>query len=324
MALGPTKYTYNADTARYEVHKASLGRRIGDAGVYVVIGVVIFLVYTFLNNHFFHLPDLGHLIQIKHNRELIEKIEYINQRTDYQVVRLADLQMRDNKVYRPIFGMDEIPASTRNAGYGSEERYAPMQEFTNASFLTSSLKLQDIVAKKTYIQSLSFDEIEKLSSRADNLAASVPNLFPVCPGREIAISSPFGYRLHPVTGEVALHTGYDISGPKGTPIYATADGTVTDVKYLFGAYGNVVEIDHGFGYSTRYAHLYSTNVAKGQAVKRGDQIATMGASGRATGPHLHYEVLYMGAQVNPWNFFDKDIDPKVYKTLVRSADKVAH
>lgn len=322
--MGSIKYRYNAESARYEVHKASLGRRFGDAGVSALIGLVIFLIYAILNAHFFHLPDVGCLLQMKRNRELISKIEYINQRTDFQAVRLADLQMRDNKVYRPIFGMDEIPATIRNAGYGYEERYEPIQEFKNAAFLTSSLKLQDIVAKKTYIQSLSFDEIEKISLHADHLAASVPNLFPVCPGKGIDISSPFGYRLHPVKGSVAMHTGCDISGPKGTPIYATADGIVTDVKYLFGAYGNVIDIDHGFGYSTRYAHLYSTNVVKGQTVKRGDQIATMGSSGRATGPHLHYEVLYQGKQINPWNYYDKDIDPKVYKTLVRSADKIAH
>jgi len=322
--MGKIKYTYNADNARYEVHKVSLARRFGDVGVYVVTGAVILLVYTILNNNFFHIPDVGYWLETKRNEELMTRIEYINQRTDFQAVRLADLQMRDNKVYRPIFGMDEIPASIRNAGYEYEERYAPVQEFKNAAFLTSSLKMQDIVSKKTYIQSLSFDEIEKISSRADNLAASIPNIFPVCPGNGISVSSPFGYRLHPVSGRVAMHTGYDISGPKGTPIYATADGVVTDVKYLFGAYGNIIDIDHGFGYSTRYAHLYTTTVVKGQTVKRGDQIATMGSTGRATGSHLHYEVLYLGNQVNPWNYFDKDIDPKVYKTLVRPADKVTH
>ena len=317
-----TRYTYNASAGRYEVRKSSLRRRIGDAGLYIVVGVVMFLVFSVINNRLLHIPDAGHMVQLRRNRELISKIEYLNQRTDFQAVRLADLQMRDNKVYRPIFGMDEIPASIRNAGYGYDERYEPMSEFTNAAFLTSSLKFQDIVAKKTYIQSLSLDEIEKLSTRADNLASSVPNLFPVCPGREISISSPFGYRLHPVTGTVAMHTGCDISGPKGTPIYVTADGVVSDVKYLHGAYGNVIDVDHGFGYTTRYAHLLATKVTKGQAVRRGDQIATMGSSGRATGPHLHYEVLYQGRQINPWNYFDKDIDPKVYKTLVREADKL--
>ena len=302
------------------ISSSSAVRRKGLAKAAAVIlgGIALFLLAYFT----LPLPSLKQMYLQGKNAGLMDKIEYISQRSELQAERLGELEMRDNKVYRPVFGMDEIPTSVRNAGYTSAARYAFLQEFDNAGFLTETVRRQDIIEKKACLQSKSFDDIERVSTHLEDMAHSIPTLFPVCPAG-VTITSPFGYRLHPIFQSVFFHSGTDIAGQKGTPIYAAADGVVTDVKYSENGYGNEVDINHGFGYSTRYAHLHAANVVKGQKVSRGDQIATMGSSGRATGVHLHYEVLYKSQQVNPRNFFDSKIDPKAYMTQVRPADKLS-
>ena len=107
-----------------------------------------------------------------------------------------------------------------------------------------------------------------------------------------------GNRVDPMTGGNDFHAGLDIAGDKGQPVFATAAGTVVSADY-HGNYGNFVTIEHGYGLETRYGHLQSFDVKKGAKVQRGDIIGRVGATGRATGSHLHYEVLANGSLLNP-------------------------
>jgi murein DD-endopeptidase MepM/ murein hydrolase activator NlpD len=133
--------------------------------------------------------------------------------------------------------------------------------------------------------------------RRNALAASTPSIWPT----QGWLSSGAGGRSDPFTGEAEFHPGLDISADKGTPVYATADGVVTTATYS-GAYGNLVTIDHKFGIETRYGHLSAFRTERGKTVKRGDLIGLVGATGRATGPHLHYEVRVSGRILNPLQF----------------------
>jgi murein DD-endopeptidase MepM/ murein hydrolase activator NlpD len=177
----------------------------------------------------------------------------------------------------------------------------------------------DVLTKKTYVQSRSFDEVAQLSKRAGDMAMCIPAIPPVNPDPSIyRLSSSFGYRSDPFTGRSKRHTGVDFAMKPGNPIYVTGDGVVESVKFEFFGYGNQVLIDHGFGYKTRYAHLKSVGVVEGMKVKRGECIGESGNSGRSSGPHLHYEVLYKGAPVNPANYFDLTITPEEYATMVQN------
>jgi len=118
------------------------------------------------------------------------------------------------------------------------------------------------------------------------------------PVKEGYVSSAFGRRTDPMTGRIAMHTGTDFSAPRGTPIFAVGAGVVT-FSGRNGAYGNMIEISHGDGYKTRYAHAHELKVEKGDLVGKGQQIATVGTTGRSTGPHLHLEVYRKGMAVNP-------------------------
>jgi murein DD-endopeptidase MepM/ murein hydrolase activator NlpD len=143
-----------------------------------------------------------------------------------------------------------------------------------------------------------FTSWKKLDTLQDG-AIAVPSDKPV---RTAAFTSGYGYRSDPFQGRAAMHAGIDLAGAVGTPIYATADGIITDAGYNSGGYGNLIKIDHGRGIETRYGHLSKMAVYAGQRVKRGDMIGRMGSTGRSTGSHLHYEVRIDGRPVNPVPF----------------------
>ena len=138
----------------------------------------------------------------------------------------------------------------------------------------------------------------KLDTVSTPGAISVPSSRPV---NTATYTSSFGVRTDPFHGQAAMHPGIDLAGPLGTPVYATADGTVDRAEW-FGGYGNMVEIDHGKGLQTRFGHLSRLMVQAGEHVTRGMLIGLMGSTGRSTGSHLHYEVRIDGRAVNPVPF----------------------
>jgi murein DD-endopeptidase MepM/ murein hydrolase activator NlpD len=168
------------------------------------------------------------------------------------------------------------------------------------------------------VQSKSYDDIFALARVAGDKASHIPAIPPMstAPG-SFHLSSPFGYRSDPITGASKMHTGMDFSCDPGNPVYATGDGTVILVESDFYGYGNHIEVDHGFGYVSRYSHLADMYAYVGQKVRRGDCIALSGKSGRVTGPHLHYEILYRNDFVNPSAYMDLDILPEDYEAMVR-------
>ncbi len=137
-----------------------------------------------------------------------------------------------------------------------------------------------------------------------------------------SISSKFGHRTDPVNGKKAFHTGVDMRGRNGQQIVATADGVVTK-SFFNGSYGRYIEIRHGNGYSTRYAHMKKLLVKRGDKVKRGQTIGTVGSSGRSTGPHLHYEVCLNNKQINPGKFIQID-KLTLVPVLPKSKIKIKH
>ena len=143
-----------------------------------------------------------------------------------------------------------------------------------------------------------FNSWKKLDSLQDGVI-SVPSDKPV---KTAAFTSGYGVRSDPFRGVAAMHAGIDLSGPRGTPVYATADGVISNAGWNSGGYGNLVKVDHGRGIETRYGHLSAILVRPGDRVTRGQLIGRMGSTGRSTGNHLHYEVRIEGRAVNPIPF----------------------
>ena len=178
----------------------------------------------------------------------------------------------------------------------SDELSADEILLSDIEALISNDDIATIISEHTNAYS---DLVANLESQLDYLD-SRPDFYPTSG----TYSSPFGYRKDPITGRTSMHNGIDISNSRGTPIYASGSGIVTYAGYD-GNFGYVIIIDHGYGYESVYAHLNKMLYSAGAKVTKGDQIATMGTSGRVTGSHLHFEIRYNGTPINPLKLIKK-------------------
>ena len=176
----------------------------------------------------------------------------------------------------------------------------------------------DILSKQLYIQSKSFDEVVDLCKSHDEMLKCIPAIQPVSNKDLKKTASGYGVRIDPIYKTTKFHSGMDFSANAGTPVYATGDGTVVSAGWETG-YGNCIEVNHGFGYRTRYAHLSAIGVKRGQKVVRGEVIGKVGTTGKSTGPHLHYEVVVKGQKVNPVNYYFMDLSAEEYDKMVQMA-----
>lgn len=283
-----------------------------------VLSLGMAVLYSWIYSSVLGLEAPKTVILKKLNAQWVSRMEVLNRRLDDSQEALTLLQLRDDDIYRSLFGMTEIPPEVRNAGFGGVNRYSHYDDVDPDGMLKRTAVRIDVLTKKSCVQSKSFDEVSKLSKRAGEMASCIPAIPPINPDKnKYRFSSSFGYRKDPFTGRSKRHSGVDFALKPGNPIYATGDGVVEAVKFELFGYGTQVLIDHGFGYKTRYAHLKTVGVAEGMKVKRGECIGLSGNSGRSSGPHLHYEVIYMGRHVNPYNYFDLTITPEEFSTMVQ-------
>ena len=312
------KYILNPETLLYEIKEVSLKSKVFK-GLLLFAGSVamaVLYIWLFTSVLGYDLPKTAFL-KAEHAR-WDARIDLMNTKLDRYAEILDALRVRDDDIYRSIFGMNEIPAGVREAGIGGVDRYSFLDGLEPDNRLKNTALRIDRITRKTYVQSKSFDEVAAVSKTAGDMASCIPAIPPIVPDQsKYRLSSRFGYRTDPFTGSAKMHTGLDFAMKTGNPVYATGDGVVESVKFEFFGYGNSITIDHGFGYKTIYAHLNSVKVIEGMKVKRGDCIAESGKSGRSSGPHLHYEVVYKGQKVNPANYLDLSMSASEYSDMVR-------
>jgi len=248
------------------------------------------------------------------NRELLKDVVYTSIKRQaylYRISRLenslkkyqhvmAEVKERDN-LFRVASHLPWIDKDVWKAGIGGSPP-APLfvESFLNNRVNNVKISISRVINEEKIISNSISEERKKIREKI-NLFAHTPSIYPVY-GR---CSSPFGWRIHPITHKPEFHKGYDIANLSGTPIRVTADGRVSFVGRRHG-FGNTVEVSHGYGFKTRYAHLRKYIVRKGQYVRKGDIIGYMGSTGLSTGPHLHYEVRVLNQAVNPYLYLDSD------------------
>lgn len=310
-------YILNPETLLYEIKEVSLKSKLFKGFLLLAGSIALAALYLWVLSSVLGM-DLPKTALLKAEKARWDaRIDLMNSRMDRCEATLDALRIRDDDIYRSIFGMNEIPASVRTAGIGGVDRYSFLDGLESDNNLKNTAMRLDRLTRKTYVQSKSFDEVAAISKQAGDMASCIPAIPPIIPDpSKYNFSSPFGYRTDPFTGESRLHTGVDLAMKVGNPVYATGDAVVESVNFEFFGYGNTIILDHGFGYKTLYAHLNSVNVIEGMKVKRGDCIAEVGQSGRASGPHLHYEVYYKGERVNPENYFDLSMPKDEYLSMV--------
>ena len=314
MAKSRKKYVMNPETLMVDVQEET---RIQGWQILLVsvAGLMLFLLFMWVRVSVMH-GDLPKTAILRHtNAERSTRIDQMSQQLDRYEELLSMMEERDDRVYRSVYGLDEIPQAIRRSGFSGETRYAYLQ----GTAVADIVKRLDNMEKRVYVQSKSFDDVSTLQRSAGDLASHIPALSPLDP-TTYRLSSSFGYRVHPVLGYRKRHTGMDFACPPGNPIYVSGGGVVVKVAHDRGGYGNHVEVDHGFGYKTRYAHMSRIDVKLGQRLERGDCLGLTGRSGLVSGPHLHYEVMYRKEYVNPALYMDLSIPAEDYKDMVRKPE----
>lgn len=256
--------------------------------------------------------------RLRSEREQLEaQYEILNAQLDEVQSVLTDIQQRDDNLYRLIVQADPVGKGIR-MGSGDQNKYKDLRARTNSEIASSTAATMDRIRRQLFVQSTSFDEVVNLARNKEDMLLCIPAIQPVMNKNLKRMASGYGYRIDPIYKTPKFHAGMDFSGEIGTNIFATGKGVI-DFRGWMQGYGNVVIVDHGYGYKTLYGHLNSfvNNLRVGSPVVRGQVIAYMGNTGKSTGPHVHYEVRYKGKVVDPRNYYYMDLSPKQYDEMIQ-------
>ncbi len=320
--MSKVKYYYDSETLSY--------RRVERRKRYYFFKTLLFMVSSaavgiacyFFADQFYDSPQYKRAVN--QNAYLENQLENAQKEIDQLADVIADVEQRDNTIYRIYFDANPISDEQRNAGFGGVNRYREFEGYDSSKKVITLRQSLDKLKKRVAIQSKSLDEIAKLAETKEDLLASIPAIQPVRNQDLTRMASGYGYRTDPFNKTRKFHYGMDFTAPRGTPIFATGDGIVTRADANSSGYGNHIRIDHGFGYVSLYAHLRRRkpyNVRKGQRVKRGDIIGYVGSTGRSQAPHLHYEVFKDGERINPINFYYGNLSPEEFNELLKKSQQ---
>ena len=316
--MAKVKYFYDADTLSYrkiEKKKSDYLKR----SIFLILGalLIMFIGFVSLSQVLItpaHRADKIELENLKLHFKLIDK------RLSESTTILAELQERDNNIYRTYFEANPISDDVRKAGFGGVNRYKALDGFDNSIMIKELTKNVDVLSKQIAVQSKSLDEIVTLAKEKEKMLAAIPAILPVKIQDLTRMASGYKWRMHPILKIRKFHKGMDFTASVGTPIYASGNGTVIR-SARSSTFGKVVYIDHGFGYKTIYAHMSKIKAKKGEKVKRGDLIGYVGNTGRSVSAHLHYEVHKNDIALNPINFYYGDLTPEEFLAMQKASEE---
>ena len=316
--MAKVKYYYDADTLSYrkiDVKKSDYYKK-------TVFGVLSVLLTAFIGfiifSQFLMSPNERAINRENENLKL--NLDLFSKRIAESSAVLNQLQERDNNIYRMYFEANPIPNEQRKAGFGGVNRYKSLDGYDNSKMIKQLTKDIDILSKQLVIQSKSLDEIVILAKEKEKMLASIPAILPVKLVDLTRMASGYKWRMHPILKIRKFHKGMDFTAPTGTPIYASGNGKVIRSSRS-ATYGRVVYINHGYGYTTIYAHMSKIKAKRGQNVKRGDLIGYVGNTGRSVSAHLHYEVRKNGKALNPINFYYGDLTPAQFSAMQKASEE---
>lgn len=315
------KYHINPDTLALERVEQGFAYFLRKSGLYILSGICFGIIFFFVFYAVFPSPRERQLHQ--QNQSLEAQLKLLNSRTNQMQVVMSDLSQRDDNLYRVLFGAEPIPLAIRQGATRKMTYYEEIAQMTNSQLAADLTLRVDVLEKEIYTQSKSYDEIIAWTKTQEIRMENIPAIQPVMNKDLKRVASGYGWRVDPVYHTRRFHSGMDFTAPTGTEIYATGNATVTFVGWRQG-YGTTIELDHGYGYRTLYAHLYKALVRPGQKVKRADIIALVGNTGKSTGPHLHYEVHLQGKAVDPRNYYFYDLSPEEYDKMIQLSNNFGH
>lgn len=308
------KFKYNPETLSFEKIELSMRNVLRMILTHLLSGIGISIIVLIV---VFSLVDSPEEKQLRgENRKLLAQYKILNKRYHEMEGVLDDIRQRDENLYRVMLEADTMPDVMRDDDPLYNKKYDEFLDMSNYDIIFKTSTEADYIERRICQQSSSFNEIADLLQKNSEKLECLPAIQPILNKNLKAISSGFGKRIDPIFRIRRMHSGIDFTAAKGTKVFATGNGVVTEAGRSSG-YGNIVVINHGFGYSTVYAHLQKINVKPRQRVTRAQVIGTVGSTGKSTGPHLHYEVRYHGTPVNPVNYFFLDLSPAEYDEMIQ-------
>ncbi len=314
-----TKYKFNPDSLSFDKIRLGIKAVLLRFLAYFMGSIIISLIYWAIFSAFFESPKEKALK--REVDQLTIQYDLIHREMSNVENVLDDLEKTDDNLYRTIFEAEPIPGTLRNGGTGGVNRYESLEGYNNSKLVIETAARLDKIRKKIYVQSKSFDDLIKLAGNKEDMLRSVPAIIPISNRDLTRTASGFGWRIHPIYMISKFHYGMDFTAPLGTEVYATGNGTVVGMMSAQRGLGKHVIIDHGFGYTSVYAHLSNFNVRIGQKVQRGDVIGFVGSTGTSVANHLHYEIKLNGVNVDPVNYYFEDLNSAEYERMVEIASK---
>ncbi|MBS1488603.1 MAG: M23 family metallopeptidase [Bacteroidetes bacterium] len=305
------RYTYNQETCRYEPIVVGSGQFAKKAfqflGISLLLGAGLLLYY----NSQYDLLD--ERVEKDKNEMLKSQWQVLHHQLEQMSTDLAKIEDTDDNNFRTILELEPLSQSIRDAGTGGHEKNG--EQISNPIIKNSAI-LANKISDRITIEQQSMQELGEKLEQVQRERASRPAIQPISNHNLIRLNKIFGLRLHPIFHYIRPHNGLDLTAAYGTHVYASADGQVVYAEPASG-YGNVIFVNHGYGFETRYAHLSRYNVKKGDYVKRGQLIGFVGSTGTSTNNHLHYEVIYNGKYINPISFLNTDLTQDEYNKLIK-------
>jgi murein DD-endopeptidase MepM/ murein hydrolase activator NlpD len=317
--MTPVKYKFNPDSLSFDKIRLGIRTLLLRFLAYFVGSVIVALVYWGIFASFFDSPKEKALK--REVEQMTIQYDLIHREMSNVETVLEDLQKTDDNLYRTIFEAEPIPSTLRDGGIGGVNRYEALEGYNNSNLVIETANRLDKIRKKVYVQSKSFDDLIKLARNKEDMLKSIPAIIPISNKDLTRTASGFGWRIHPIYKISKFHFGMDFTAPLGTEIYATGNGTVVGLLSSQRGLGKHIIIDHGFGYTSIYAHLSNFNVRVGQKVQRGDIIGYVGSTGTSVANHLHYEIKLNGVNVDPVNYYFEDLSASDYERMIEIASK---
>jgi murein DD-endopeptidase MepM/ murein hydrolase activator NlpD len=317
--MTPTKYKFDPDSLSFDKIRLGIKALLLRILAYFTGSLIFALIYWIIFASFFDSPKEKALK--REVEQMTIQYDLIHREMSNVENVLEDLQKTDDNLYRTIFEAEPIPSEQREGGIGGVNRYEALEGYNNSNLVIETATRLDKIRKKVYVQSKSYDELIKMAENKGDMLKSVPAIIPISNKDLTRTASGFGWRIHPYYKISKFHYGMDFTAPAGTDVYSTGNGTVVDVSSSQRGLGKHITIDHGFGYTSTYAHLSNFNVRVGQRVQRGDIIGYVGSTGMSVANHLHYEIKLNGINVDPVNYYFEDLSSAEYEKMIEIASK---
>lgn len=308
--MAKVRYIYNNETCKYE--PVVISPKVAGRKLLIFMGISLLIGLVGLTYFNYRFPLIDETLQAEKNHKLKTEWKVLYKQLERTSNQLSALEHNDDKNYRVILDLEPLDESQREAGVGGREKESGSIPYP---LIRTAYEQAEKIKNRLDIEAQSLQQLMNELTRKEKMWASRPAIQPVSNKDLTHLHTIFGLRMHPLLGYSRPHNGLDFTAPVGSPIYATGDGRVSVAQRSL-SYGNVVYIDHGYQFETRYAHMTHYIVGKGEYVKRGQVIGYVGNTGLSVAAHLHYEVLYKNNPINPINFFQRDLNNKEYEKLI--------